>query len=77
MTTRKVKVGQRFKLVRDVERFPHFTAEKGNTGTVIDVTRDCITGKMDKPIPGAEDWDNEIQWFNDPPSDFCEDTEPC
>lgn len=64
MTRNDVKPGLRFRLARMVERFPHFNAEPGNTGTVLEVVgTDHLVAKMDKAFPGGEDWDNEIQWM--------------
>lgn len=62
-------VGERFRLVRDVERFPHFIAPEGCTGTVVAIDRGVICGKMDQPIPDCEEWDNCIQWDSHPDSD--------
>lgn len=52
----------RIALARDVERFPHFTAPAGSTGTITEVLPDRFTVKMDDHIPGCEEWDNEIVW---------------
>lgn len=63
------KVGDRVKLKRDAERFPHFIARAGMTGTVVTVEGknyipECFMAvRMDVKIVGAESWDNEVQWF--------------
>lgn len=62
-------VGERFRLVREVERFPHFIVDKGLTGTVVSVDHGVIYGKMDQHIPDCEEWDNCIQWDGHPDSD--------
>lgn len=60
------RVGQRAKLGRIVERFPHFSIAAGSAGTVTEATPDLIALTMDEPIPGAEEWDNAICWsYND------------
>lgn len=58
-------VGQRVTLKRDVERFPHFIARAGLTGTVsTSVAGEFLSVRMDAPLDGAEDWDNEVQWID-------------
>ncbi len=59
------KVGERAKLRRIVERFPHFWIAAGATGTVTEATEDLIALRMDKHVPGAEAWDNELCWSAD------------
>ena len=59
------RVGQRAKLGRIVERFPHFSMAAGSAGTVTEATPDLIALTMDEPIPGAEEWDNAICWSAD------------
>lgn len=56
-------LGTRVRLRRDVERFPHFIAPAGATGTVSYVDREMTAVHMDEPIPGCEDWENEIMWY--------------
>lgn len=47
-----------------VDRFPHFLAEAGLTGTLIECTNECATIKMDEPLKGAEEWDNCIHFYS-------------
>lgn len=54
--------GDHIRLARPVERFPHFTAPKGATGTVVEVSDTLIRIRMDEKINGAEEWDNEVCW---------------
>lgn len=68
--------GDRVFLVHDVERFPHFIARKGLTGTVLEMSSDLIRVKMDKPLPGAEEWDNEVHWTEDEVRFFNDDCYP-
>jgi hypothetical protein len=58
-------IGARFRLSRPVERFPHFCAETGAVGTVVDASSNVISLHMDEYVPGAEDWGNEIVWTQD------------
>ena len=66
--------GYRFKLTRDVERFPHFVAKEGSTGTVTVNDDNGVCAKMDQPFDGAREWDNEIQWES--LFDFIDDIDP-
>jgi hypothetical protein len=68
----KVTVGNRFRLTRDVDRFPDFMARAGLTGTVT-ITKGGVWAKMDQHIPGAEEWDNQLYW--ETASEFGLDTE--
>lgn len=71
ITKHTFKVGDRVKLVRDVERFPDFIAPAGATGTVsgIEINGD-IAVKMDAIITGCEEWNNEIHWYDDYAADI-------
>jgi hypothetical protein len=71
--SRAIKEGDRFKLVREVVRFPDFIARPGLTGTVTAVSGG-IRGRIDEPVRGAEAWDNELHW--DSLVEFVADTEP-
>jgi hypothetical protein len=56
-------IGMRVRLVRDVERYPHFIAEAGRTGVVVDATeRSLIAVKMDELLEGSDEWDNSVCW---------------
>lgn len=55
-------VGTRVKLTHDVDRFPHFIADAGMTGTVSNTDDGVICVKMDEHLAGAEEWGNEIVW---------------
>jgi hypothetical protein len=69
----KFKVGDRVRLTRDVERYPHFTAPAGTTGVVTRVSRSApspsagvtLLIRADSKIRGAEPWGNEIEWAYD------------
>lgn len=65
--------GTRVQLLRDVERFPHFIARKGMTGTIVDACEDHIAVKMDTYIDGCEEWSNEIVWSDADVSSFRQD----
>lgn len=55
-------VGSRWRLTRDVERFPHFIAAAGLTGAIESDDGEAVYLKLDAPLDGAEDWDNCVQW---------------
>lgn len=58
-------VGSRGRLRRSVDRFPHFVAQAGATGTVAEATDSLIALRLDELLPGAEEWDNEVCWTSD------------
>ncbi|MHB8242799.1 MAG: hypothetical protein ACYDHN_12525 [Solirubrobacteraceae bacterium] len=57
--------GARFRLTEPVERFPHYLAPAGATGTIVEASKHVINLHMDEYLPGAEAWDNEITWTED------------
>jgi hypothetical protein len=59
------QAGDRARLGRVVERFPHFWIAAGATGTVTEATDALIALRMDEYIPGAEEWENELCWTAD------------
>jgi hypothetical protein len=66
MTTTTIPtVGQRYRLTREVDRFPSFIAPAGSTGTIIAVDQHLIALRLDAPLAGAEDWDNAVHWYDD------------
>lgn len=54
--------GDRVVLARPVERYPHFLAAAGLTGEVVVAEPELISVRMDERLPGAEAWENEIEW---------------
>lgn len=60
-----LKMGDRVRLRRDVERYPHFIARAGMTGTVVIADHDTIAVRMDEHLDGCEEWDNEVIWSDD------------
>lgn len=56
-------VGTRVRLKRDVDRYPHFVAEKGMTGVVTLKSEDQIVIRLDEAVNGAEEWNNEVHWY--------------
>lgn len=54
--------GSRVRLRHAVDRYPHFTAPEGATGTVLGIDGGMFSVQMDAFIPGAEEWENEILW---------------
>lgn len=59
-----MKEGTRVRLTRDVERYPHFVAPEGAEGTITKSQVDLVAVRLDERLDGAEEWDNEIQWFD-------------
>lgn len=55
--------GTKVRLAREIERYPHFTAEAGLTGTVTRFDDEVAAVRLDEPVPGAEEWNNEIHWY--------------
>lgn len=52
----------------DVDRYPHFIAPAGATGTVVDHgdSQMVLAVRLDEYLPGAEEWENEVQWYDEP-----------
>jgi hypothetical protein len=67
--------GKRVVLKRDVDRYPDFIAPAGLTGLIVEMEPDFIRVKMDLPVKGAEQWDNEVHWMYDLVTSFTEDVE--
>lgn len=57
-----IQVGCHVALKQEVERFPHFKANAGSTGIIVEVTDHIIAVAMDDHIPGCEEWANRIIW---------------
>lgn len=68
-------VGSRWRLKHDVDRFPHFVAPAGATGTVTDTYGAHISLKLDEHLPGAETWENEVVWTDADTERFAQDCE--
>lgn len=60
-----MKAGTRVRLTRNVERYPHFVAEAGRTGTVTTYSDDLVAVRLDDPLSGAEEWENQVHWYRD------------
>ncbi len=59
-------VGMRVEFIELWEfAFPHFYLEKGEKGTVDEITNDIISIKLDNHIEGAEEWDNCVHLWRD------------
>lgn len=59
------EVGARARLRRGVDRFPHFCVEARAIGTVTEASAWLVALRMDEPVIGAEQWDNELCWTAD------------
>ena len=66
-------VGTRVVLTRDVDRYPFFVAKAGVRGVVTCAQPGNVWVRLDWPLRGAEDWDNEIQWDESSVTDFDDD----
>ena len=82
MNTQKQQTGEgtapRVRLTVDVERFPYFIAKKGMTGTVTqhDIGKHgSIYVKLDEPLEGCEEWNNELVWQDGEREHFLQQTE--
>ncbi len=58
----KLQRGTRVRLISAVDRFPNFVAKAGLTGSVVEARAGRLGVKLDKFLPGAEDWNNTIWW---------------
>ena len=71
---KRVKVGDRVELARDVDRFDAFIAKAGLRGTISEISEHCISVKMDEKLDNCEEWDNQIMWgSSDQLDDFNDD----
>ena len=64
---RMPEVGERVRLKVDVDRYPFFVAPAGALGTVIaspDPQSIVFAVRLDVPVQGAEDWENEVHWLD-------------
>lgn len=58
------EMGKRVRLKHRVDRFPEFSVPAGVTGTINEVTDGLVSVKLDTPIPGAEDFDNCLHFYD-------------
>jgi hypothetical protein len=68
--------GQRVRFVRDVDRFPHFIARKGETGLYIGHRMGIDAVRLDSHKVGAEEWGNCVLWGDDEDVFIWDDVEP-
>jgi hypothetical protein len=63
--TGRFPAGSRVRLTQDVDRYPHFVARAGSTGTVVDLgdPQIVLAVRLDEPLAGAEEWHNEVHWL--------------
>lgn len=59
------KVGDRYVLSRDVDRYPHALVAAGSAGVVVSADKDAIDLKLDEHIEGLDEWDNALVWYSD------------
>lgn len=60
-----LKNGQRVKFIDPYDVYPHFVVERGATGTVTYANDEMVSVKMDAPISGAEEWNNEVMFYSE------------
>lgn len=58
-------INTRVRTTQVIDRYPHFLAPAGATGTVVAVEPSFVAVRMDEPIEGAEEWNNQIHWGPD------------
>ncbi len=58
-----LEVGARVRLTHSVDRYPHFIAPEGATGRVLFNESALFSVRLDKHLPGAEEWENEVHWY--------------
>lgn len=75
LTKEQLPLGQRVRLTREVDRYPHFIAPHGMVGTVVQHGTYAVCVRMDATLDGAQEWDNEIEWFEDHLPHFVQDVE--
>lgn len=59
-----MRVGDRIRFVRLVERYPHFSVPKGTTGIVTMIDDQWVYARPDVEIEGLhdnDDWQGEVQ----------------
>ena len=59
---KRVKVGDRVELARDVDRYDAFIAREGLRGTISEISENCVSVLLDEPLAGAEEWGNNVIW---------------
>lgn len=59
----EMEKGMRVQFTTDVDRYPHFVVAEGSTGTVTALDDEMAAVKLDEKIEGAEEWENEVQWY--------------
>ena len=56
-------VGTRVRLTNAVDRYPHFIAPQGATGTLVTSAPGVVAMYLDEHLDGAEEWGNEVRWY--------------
>jgi hypothetical protein len=54
--------GQRVRLRRQVERFPHASVAAGAIGIVVATGPRFFSVRLETPVDGLEEWSNELRW---------------
>lgn len=59
------KVGDRYVLSREVDRYPHALIAAGSAGIIVSADKEAIDLKLDEHHEGLEEWDNALVWYSD------------
>lgn len=60
-----VREGRAVVFIRPVDRYPHGSAEVGETGVVVRVEEDLVAIRLDEFHAGLKEWDNEILFYSE------------
>ena len=56
-------VGSRVVTIKAIDRYPDFMLASGKTGTVTESDEKILVVTMDEHVPGAEEWENGVVWY--------------
>lgn len=50
--------------MREIDRYPNFVVPKGAKGTIVEYDpSEIIRVQLDNHLDGAEEWRNEVHWY--------------
>jgi hypothetical protein len=58
-------IGERVRTLWPIDRYPHFVVAPGSAGVVTTCEQGLCTVRLDDPVPGMEEWDNELCFTTD------------
>jgi hypothetical protein len=56
------EIGDRVRLRRPVDRYPHTLVPEGATGVVTSASASDFRTRLDAPVLGLDEWNNEVHW---------------